>query len=190
MIRDPFDIHRRNLLQTTASRAAHNIRQTAAQVGANALDMSFSVPRNVPNFTGGNRDLEDNAWSSLRGAGARVQDRVTGIFDKETLPMYKDKPYSHTPSYRNRPWWRKKRVLGIIALAVLSLLHLTGLFSSSKPDPRPSKSWLSWMGTGTDDADWEKRRSHVVEAFEITWDAYEHYAWGRLPEGYAHRSSP
>ena len=181
MIRDPFDIHRKNIFQATAYRAANNIRQTAAQVGANALDMSFGVPRNVPNFNTGDRDLEDHAWSSLRGAGARVQDRVTGLFEKETLPMYKDKPSSYAPSYRRRPWWRKKRVFGTLVLTILSVLYLFGFFSSSSD--KPSRPAWSWMGLETDKVDWEERRGRVVEAFELSWDTYERYAWGRLLQG-------
>ena len=180
MIRDPFDIHRRNLIQATAAAASHtanNIRQTAAQVGA---DMSFTVPRRVPDFDDTDRALEDHAWSSLRGAGARVQGRVTGLFEAKSLPMYKDKPFTRTPSYRNRPLWRKKRTLGTLVLLVLSVLYFLGFFSSrSRSETRPSKSGWSWPRLDTGKADWDQRRQRVVEAFQLSWDAYERYAWGR-----------
>lgn len=181
MIRDPFDIHRKNIFKATATRAAHNIRQTATQVGANALDMSFNIPRNVPNFGNSDRDLEDTAWASLRGAGAKVQDRVTGLFDQESLPMYKDKPYAYTPSYRNRPIWRKKRFLASTALFAITILYYLGFLSSAESDPKATKSNSAWSWMGLPDkgkVDWNQRRERVVEAFQLSWDTYERYAWG------------
>lgn len=183
MLRDPFDIHRKNIFQVTANRAAQNIRDTAAQVGANALDMSFAVPRNVPDFGGPGREQEDNAWSSLRGAGARAKDRVNGMFDKDALPMYKDKPFTYTPSYRNRPWWKKKRMLSGIFTSVLFLVYMLGIFSEpqagqSNPSARPGWSWIGLSDSAGKDADWGERRERVVQAFEVSWDAYERYAWG------------
>ncbi|KAF4123429.1 mannosyl-oligosaccharide alpha-1,2-mannosidase [Geosmithia morbida] len=202
MIRDPFDIHRNNILRTTASRAVQNIREAATvaaqqatqaatqaanqatQAGADALDnmSSFSVPRNLPNFSGEGRDLEDSAWSALRGAGAKVQDRVTGMFDQESLPMYKDKPYSHVPSRRNRSWWRKKRILGSLVFTFVSVLYLFGFFSEESSEGRlrgssGKPSWSSWAALSSS-ADWDDRRQRVVEAFEVSWDAYERYAFG------------
>jgi endoplasmic reticulum Man9GlcNAc2 1,2-alpha-mannosidase len=186
MIRDPFDIHRKNTLRATALRAAQNIKDTAAHVGANALDMtSFSIPKNVPNFGNPDRDLEDRAWASLsgsRGIVGDVQSRVTSMFDKDTLPMYKDKPMGYAPSHRRRPWWKKKRTLAAFSLAVLTLLYLFGFFSSDgdlRPRPSSSNSGWSWMGSSQASADWDARRGRVVEAFELSWDAYERYAWGK-----------
>ncbi|PHH90115.1 hypothetical protein CDD83_4461 [Cordyceps sp. RAO-2017] len=182
MIRDPFDIHRKNAVQATALRAAQNIRDTAAQVGASALDMSFSVPKNVPNFAAPHRDLEDRAWKSVPRRGGilnEVQGRVAGLFENEELPMYKDKPYTYAPSMRRRPWWRRKRMLSIVALGVLALLYLKGFFSRHGGGPRSTSTW-SWMGLSQEGVadDWDKRRQHVVEAFELSWDAYERYGWG------------
>lgn len=179
MIRDPFDIHRKDIFKATASRAAQNIRETASRVGANALDMSFNIPRNVPNFADSSRDLEDHAWASIRGTGAKVQSRVNGLFDQESLPMYKDKPYSHMPSYKNRPLWRKKRFLGTVALGIVFVLYLCGLLPGSGSKSRSSKSAWPWASLA-DNVDWDERRQRVVEAFEVSWDAYEQYAWGRL----------
>jgi len=34
-------------------------------------------------------------------------------------------------------------------------------------------------GKAKNKADWLKRRERVVEAFELSWDAYERYAWGK-----------
>ncbi|PNY23600.1 alpha-1,2-Mannosidase [Tolypocladium capitatum] len=180
MIRDPFDIHRKNRFQAAGLRAAQDIRSTAAQVGASARDMSFSIPNNVPNFGAPHRDLEDRAWASVarRGGGGiikQVQGRMAGFFDQDELPMYKDKPYA---SMRRRPWWRRKRILGTIALGVLTLLCLMGLTGPGQR--RRSTSAWSWIGLSQEKgtANWDERRQHVVEAFELSWDAYERYAWG------------
>ncbi|UNI21173.1 Mannosyl-oligosaccharide 1,2-alpha-mannosidase [Purpureocillium takamizusanense] len=185
MIRDPFNIHGRNALKATVFRAAQDVKDKAAQVGASALDMSFSIPNNVPNFAAPHRDLEDRAWAAVarRGASAGgiisdVQGKVAGYFEQDELPMYKDKPYGYAPSMRRRRWWRRKRVLSSIALAVVGLLWLTGFFSHAKE--RKSTSAWSWIGINNERGkpNWDERRQHVVEAFELSWDAYERYAWG------------
>lgn len=190
MIRDPFDIHRKKAFGTTAFRAAQSVKETVVQAGTDALDMSFSVPRNLPNFNAAGRELEDRAWSSVSGSRStkskgimdEVQGRVTGLFDKNALPMYKDKPYLYAPSMRRRPWWRRKRILLSGALGFLYLLHLLGVFSSgptSANDEGHKAGWL-WDSAGQEKGkhDWNKRRELVVEAFQLSWDAYERYAWG------------
>ncbi|KND89430.1 Mannosyl-oligosaccharide 1,2-alpha-mannosidase [Tolypocladium ophioglossoides CBS 100239] len=183
MIRDPFDIHRKNRFQATTFRGAQNIRNTAAQAGVGALDMSFSIPNNVPNFGAPHRDLEDRAWAAVarRGGGGiinEVQGRVAGFFDQEELPMYKDKPYAYAPSMRRRTWWRRKRILGTIALGILTLLYLMRFIGPGQR--RKSTSAWSWIGLSQEkgSSNWDERRQHVVEAFELSWDAYERYAWG------------
>ncbi|GJN73287.1 mannosyl-oligosaccharide alpha-1,2-mannosidase [Purpureocillium lilacinum] len=185
MIRDPFNIHGRNALKANVFRAAQNVKEKAAQVGASALDMSFSIPNNVPNFAAPHRDLEDRAWAAVARRGASgggilsdVQGKVAGYFEQDELPMYKDKPYGYAPSMRRRRWWRRKRVLSSIALGILGLLWLTGFFSHAKK--RKSTSAWSWIGLSNErgKANWDERRQHVVEAFELSWDAYERYAWG------------
>ncbi|KAG9253250.1 glycoside hydrolase family 47 protein [Emericellopsis atlantica] len=125
--------------------------------------MAFNVPRHLPDFGSQNRDLEDHAWSSLRGAGAR------------------DKPFTYTPSYKNRPLWRKKRFFGGITMLVVFALYMLGFWSSPevKSKPATAKSAWSWIGmSNSDKVDWEERRQAVVEAFQVSWDAYERYAWG------------
>lgn len=173
MIRDPFNIHRKNTFKATTLQATQNTKKdTAAQDGANALAMSFSRPKNVPSFSNPQRDLEDRVWGS--GTSGRGYGKSGGA-----LPMYKDKPYSQSP---NRPLWRRKRAAGIAGLVVLSVLYLMGFLSSEKAADgsarkTTSRDW-SWMNEPREKADWEKRRGHVVEAFEESWDAYKRYAWG------------
>ncbi|KAI1243737.1 hypothetical protein MGN70_013603 [Eutypa lata] len=208
-VRDPFNLHRRSalsILQTTAARAAVGVTERAVEVGAHAiekskqavedldLDMSFSIPKNVPSFGNPQRVVEDHIWgnsavTSRVGAGARataasVQDRVGGLFDnKNTLPMYKDKPYSYPPSQRVKPLWRRKRVFGVV-FALLSLLYFLGVFqgrNEDKDDKSASPAFWGFLskdtGTGKK-VDWNMRREMVVDAFTLSWDAYERYAWG------------
>lgn len=96
--------------------------------------------------------------------------------------MYKDKPYAYAPSQRPRPLYRKKRVLGLLTLIVLGFLWYTGALSDHQERAATSLSQLGWLKTetkGVGHADWAKRRERVVEAFELSWDAYERHGWGK-----------
>ena len=209
-VRDPFDIHRRSalsILQTTAVRTAAAVTERAVEVGASGieksrqavkdLDMSFAVPKNVPSFANPQRIIEDHVWGNSAvharaGAGGRnpsanagilsgVQDRVGGLFEnKNTLPMYKDKPYAYPPSQRVRPLWRRKRVLGL-AFALLTILYFFGAFHRRTNDPVAASPPLwGWVKQDAGPkVDWDTRRAMVVDAFTRSWDAYERYAWGK-----------
>ena len=68
--------------------------------------------------------------------------------------------------------------LGITLL--LGIMYLNGAFSREKEGGRTSVwSLKSFTEAPRGKVDWEKRRQHVVEAFEQSWDAYERYAWGK-----------
>ncbi|OAA59011.1 mannosyl-oligosaccharide alpha-1,2-mannosidase [Niveomyces insectorum RCEF 264] len=174
-------------------------------------DMSFAVPRNVPSFTNPQRQAEDHLWAAAaapRGGGGGggsgggsskggILNGVGGFLDAATggsgggggggrnsyaLPMYKDKPYGYPPSQRRRPVYRRKRVLALLALAVLALLYYRGWFGAHNAARTPLRPW-GWLNSKDDRTrggrvDWLKRRERVVEAFELSWDAYERYAWG------------
>ena len=97
--------------------------------------------------------------------------------------MYKDKP--HYPARRRRGLLQKKRTWGVTLLLLMVLLWWVG------PIRRPGKlkdnvgkkgsdawSWLQRDGSGSKSIDWEDRRERVREAFIISWDGYEKYAWG------------
>ncbi|KAI0124648.1 family 47 glycosyl hydrolase [Xylariales sp. AK1849] len=184
VIRDPFDIHRNkksalSILRTTATRAAVGITEKAVEASINVVElakeeMAFAIPKNMPSFSNPNRALEDRHW----GSGPASIGSHFGTRNSQSLPMYKDKPYAYPPSQRSRPIWRRKRVAGVLSI-LLSLLYYLGAFSShhNSVAERPSWSWLK----GPDQekkADWPKRRERVVEAFELSWDAYDRYAWG------------
>ena len=103
-----------------------------------------------------------------------------GFFEKNNdLPMYKDKPYSYASSRRRQPAWRQKRVVGIATAFVILVLYLLGVFSSSAPAKKETKSsWFFFQGKDNSGADWLDRRESVKKAFTLSWDAYERHGWG------------
>lgn len=156
--------------------------------------MSFTVPRNVPSFTGPSRKVEDHPWApsgmasrTARDAGSGgflhgVQGRMESLFDaRAALPMYKDKPYTYTASRRIQPIWRRKRVLGFFGgVLLLIIMWLNGAFGIERAGGKTSV-WSIASLTETynyGEPNWEARRRHVVRAFEESWSAYEKYAWG------------
>jgi mannosyl-oligosaccharide alpha-1,2-mannosidase len=200
-VRDPFDLHRSpafNIIRGTARQAAAHVSQRVREAGAQAIEAgtqaletgkqavedmsSFSIPKNAPSFTDPQREMENRAWGAS-GMTARsthvhtnggvisgMQDKVGTFFEKNRdLPMYKDKPYSYASSRRRQPLWRKKRVLGIGAVFVVFVLYLLGFFDWN---------WKPRAETGPQ-IDWLGRRERVKEAFTLSWDAYDRYAWGK-----------
>lgn len=189
VVRDPFNIHSKgpsavSILRTTATRAAIGITEKAVEVGINAIEqgkktaeeMAFQLPKNVPSFSNPQRALEDQHW----GSGTSSISSRFGAKGSQSLPMYKDKPYSYPPSQRSRAAWRRKRVVGVFFF-VFALLYYLGAFSSNHDTKsrRPSWSWLKSSESEKKNVDWSKRRERVAEAFELSWDAYHRYAWGK-----------
>ncbi|KAI0025590.1 glycoside hydrolase family 47 protein [Xylariomycetidae sp. FL0641] len=204
MIRDPFNLHRKSALsilettRLTATRAAADLTDRAVEASSNALekgkkavdelDMSFQIPKNVPSFTDPRRLAEDHIWGNTaavpRGPnkGNIVADLQDRLFDtnRNSLPMYKDKPYAYPPSHRARPLWRRKRSAAFLLL-LLALLYYFGAFGRNHDTAASSSSLLSWLSAAPDSAsaaNWDERREHVVEAFTLSFDAYSRYAWG------------
>jgi len=203
-VRDPFNLHWSpafNILRGTATQAA-NVTLRVREAGAQAYDsgkqvvedMSFSIPQNIPSFTAPQRELENRVWGAS-GVTARsathsnggvineMQSRVGGFFDhgRGDLPMYKDKPYSYTSSRRQRSMWRRKRSIGIGALLIFIVLYYFSFFSSDlegAEKPKENWSWLQSSEKGVPMVNWLERREKVKEAFTLSWDAYERYAWG------------
>ncbi|KAH8737117.1 glycoside hydrolase family 47 protein [Ilyonectria robusta] len=166
MIRDPFNLHRSNsAFKPTSPRPGPNQRDEPSRAVANDFEMSFSMPKNLPAFANPQRDLEDRVW----GSGARSG-------HSKGLPMYKDKPYGRLPSHT--PFWKRKRVVGLAAI-VFFVLYWRGFFSLGTSKQDAPKDW-SWMSFSKEEkvADWNERREHVVDAFELSWDSYKRYAWG------------
>jgi len=184
----------RRVLETGANTIINSSRQLAE-------DMSFSIPDNIPSFNNPQRELENRAWGSSGvtarsasgyGGGSGMHDKLGRYFERnksyfegnKDLPLYKDKPYySSATSRRRRPLWRRRRVIALVGLFVMFVLYLFGVWGHNEGGQKPKKpkdSW-SWLG-GSDRSgskiDWLDRRERVVEAFTLSWDAYERYAWG------------
>ncbi|KAL9597052.1 MAG: hypothetical protein Q9179_004409, partial [Wetmoreana sp. 5 TL-2023] len=139
--------------------------------------MSFSASMNV---NGHHRN-----WSSSGQTGytrSNIGAKLDGYFDKKELPMYKDKPYNYATS-RRQPLYRKWRFTIGVLLLLTGLLYWVGIFSPTKATAkvkdtsRSTWSWLNNKPSGTD-VDWNERREKVKEAFILSWDGYEKYAWG------------
>jgi hypothetical protein len=193
--RDPFNLRSKSaspsafaLLQSAAQKTAQHSSQAlastkqAVEATKQAIqdsDMSFAVPRNVPNFENAQRRFEDNVWS-----------KVTG--NEKGLPMYKDKPSGKTHAYGvkgRRGFMRSRKGVGLAAVVVLGLLYWFG-WSSSPADLTDSagktadkgSSWSGSAGTATggkkSKVDWEKRKEEVKNAFLLSWKAYEKHGWG------------
>jgi hypothetical protein len=206
-VRDPFNLRRSNaltILQGNATRAAINLTQKALESGAQAIesgrqaveDMSgFSIPKNVPSFTDPQRELENRVWGASgvtarsngyapsSGVMSDMQEKMGGFFEKNRdLPMYKDKPFSYASSRRNRPLWRRKRLLALAGLLIMFVLYLMGFVGGNEePSTKPKKGGLTVLWGGDKKSakpDWLGRREMVVDAFKLSWDAYERYAWG------------
>ncbi|KAF2099205.1 family 47 glycosyl hydrolase [Rhizodiscina lignyota] len=206
--RDPFNLRRsaagpspalsplQSLLQNSAARAVDISRDFSRQVaeqgkqaleqGKQALEqgMSFSMPRNVPNFQDPARGYEDRAWS---GSGSSRFPSVSigghGAASSKGLPMYKDKPYNYAASGRRPGWFRKRRLLALVGLVILGWVWWQGaLFGARSPAEKGFEAaWKFWgKGTGGSggDVDWLERRERVKDAFKLSWAAYEQYAWG------------
>ncbi|CAK7234187.1 mannosyl-oligosaccharide alpha-1,2-mannosidase [Sporothrix curviconia] len=197
-----------NVLETAATAANAAVEAATADTppttsrNAPHEDMAFSVPRNVPSFTDPQRQAEDRFWAAAtaprgRAGGNSSNSRAKGIIggvndlldaatggrNRQSLPMYKDKPYGYPASHRARPLYRRKRVLGFLLFVLLTILYYRGWFDQHKERvAQPLRGWSGWLSK--DDkprgrVDWNSRRERVVEAFELSWDAYERYAWGQ-----------
>lgn len=152
--------------------------------------MSFNVPNNVPSFTNPQRDLEDRLWpssgvSSRRAAG-NIGAKVGGLLHPErtSLPMYKDKPYGYPASQRAGPVYRRKKAVGFFFLVLVGFMWYFGALSGHQEKVRGRVKGWGWLkedkGKAKSKADWSRRRERVVEAFELSWDAYARYAWGEF----------
>lgn len=191
-----------NAIESAATAAANVANQqsssfTSQQDTHRDDDMAFNIPKNVPSFTNPQRQAEDQFWAAATGrkqpstTSARgIMGGVGSLIDsatggsgggRQSLPMYKDKPYGYPSSQRSRPWLRRKRVIALIVMVLLSIFYYRGWFDKHA-ERVPLRSWSSWLSKEEKSGrrvDWLSRRERVVEAFELSWDAYERYAWGQ-----------
>jgi endoplasmic reticulum Man9GlcNAc2 1,2-alpha-mannosidase len=152
----------------------------------------FSIPRNVPSFTNPQRELENRVWAASgmttkptsgynSGGSGGVQSRIGGYFGKnKDLPMYKDKPFLYATARRYRPFWKQKRIYVLVGVFIVFILYLLGFRGSDDALLRDKSGWKLSQTEKLGKINWPSRRERVVEAFKLSWDAYERYAWGML----------
>ena len=201
-VRDPFNRSRAfNIIRGTAIQTASRVVEASTQaldsgkkiVEEVVEDMSgYALPSNgsystVPrepdnrNWGGSGLTSRSSAPHSNGGMMGNVQDTVEGFFKegKGDLPMYKDKPYA--ASRRHRPIWKQKKTWagsGILTIMLLWFLGFFGTSSGDAPREKTTWSWLSRTEKSGSKINWNERREHVKDAFVLSWDAYERYAWG------------
>ncbi|RKU42314.1 mannosyl-oligosaccharide alpha-1,2-mannosidase [Coniochaeta pulveracea] len=149
--------------------------------------MSFNIPKNVPAFSNPQRQLEDHFWPSSGTATSRAstfKSKVGGLIqhsDKNSLPMYKDKPADFYAPRRRSPFRTKRIMMLITALVLTGIWFFAPGLDDHKERAREKVGGLGWLKKDVkakSKADWRKRQDRVVEAFELSWDAYSRYAWG------------
>ena len=111
-----------------------------------------------------------------------IGQKLEGFFDNRRLPMYKDKPYSYAAPRRKPPLYKQWRLMLGIFLGLAALFYLFGASTSQTWRSRGKKiegSGLGWLRRpDLVSVDWDERRERVKEAFILSWDGYEKYAWG------------
>ncbi|KAL9131842.1 MAG: hypothetical protein Q9217_000288 [Psora testacea] len=112
--------------------------------------------------------------------GASIGGKIDQFFDQRQLPMYKDKPYNYSASRRIVPVYRRWRLVGGVLLTLLGLIYWLGFSSTPVETKEQGKSKGLWRWAGKSDTSviWNSRREKVKEAFMLSWDGYEQYAWG------------
>ena len=160
--------------------------------------MSLSQRSHVEDFLGSSGQPQPRSQNGHANGGLGF--KLESLIDKKELPMYKDKPYNYAGSRRYTPFYKQKRVISGALLVVIGLAYWFGFRSPSTGSPstvKPklrdtNKSAWNWLSSPAASApvDWDDRRERVKEAFILSWDGYEQYAWGTLSTIGAKLSKP
>ncbi|KAK5164146.1 mannosyl-oligosaccharide alpha-1,2-mannosidase [Saxophila tyrrhenica] len=194
-----------SILQSRASNLGEHLARganKAAEVGRNVLqevsnEAAASMSSYAPNFQNGPTQRHPEQWQSAQSkyapstssSGNGISETVSGLFGgekKDGLPMYKDKPFSYPGSRRKVAWWKQKRTVAAVltTFAVISwwfgiLSPLSYFTRDEAPATQKTESKTSWFGGGGGAAlDWNSRAQKVKEAFKLSFDGYNKYAWG------------
>ncbi|KAF2263624.1 seven-hairpin glycosidase [Lojkania enalia] len=177
--RDPFNLRKSTapsaftLLQNAATKTIESGSQAieSTKQALQDTDMSFAVPRNIPNFENAQRRFEDNVWGKFTG-------------NEKGLPMYKDKPANYG-GRSGRPWLRRKRNLGLLVLLVFGFFYWVGWLGRGRVKDDGYKivsddkgNWGIVGGSKGGKIDWESRKEAVKDAFLLSWKGYEAHGWG------------
>lgn len=214
--RDPFSIRRTSPASSLLRTSAQTLSQTtqraitatetfvensrkalaptdAAGSTSTTTNMStYGLPNGAASQweTSTNRARFHHNDSSSEGFGEKVTSMFTGQ-RRDSLPMYKDKPYGYVgPGGRRHlpPWARKKRTLGglLAGLALVSwwfgilspLSWVVGSGSKSGSQTSASRQNSGGWFSGKEAVNWDERAERVKGAFKISWAGYEKYGWG------------
>ena len=135
--------------------------------------MSFTLPKNVPSFDDNQRNYENIYWSRFQ-KGTGFSNTTGRLFESQTLPLYKDKPYQ---PLRKRSFWLRKRFLLGASLGLLLLFRILPNGQTTKAN----NGWTSWAifkKPAASGVAWTEKMDAVKAALELSWDGYERYAWG------------
>ena len=215
MNRDPFNIRRSPLpafqllrngadtIQRTASQASQRIVSAIGESDdlgqkkkiddepkilledSSASTMSYALPQNGP--TQRHPDQWSRAGQNGHSEGG-IGEKMNNMFNgerRDSLPMYKDKPFGYPGSSR-RSAWKKKRTVGLVLGTLAGLSWWFGVLSplsylsgdgETKTSSSSSSSW-TLFGSSKPTTNWDERAQSVREAFQLSWTGYEKYAWG------------
>jgi endoplasmic reticulum Man9GlcNAc2 1,2-alpha-mannosidase len=205
--RDPFNLRTTSgpaisILQSRASTIGQSIARStnrATEIGRVVYqevknEAAASMSSYAPNFQqNGPTQRHPDQWQSARSQYAEdgvsssngVGEKVAGFFGgerKDSLPMYKDKPFGHGPSRRKGAWYKQRRTVAgvLVSLAVFSwwfgILSPLSYFTAGGQDSKgKSKAWLDF---GSKSGDWDLKAEKVKEVFKISFNDYEKHAWG------------
>ena len=143
----------------------------------NNAGYSDFVPRAANGSWAGSRIPAQNGHT-----GNGISQKLEDFFDNRQLPMYKDKPYSYAASTRKPPLYRRWQIILGAMLVISGLSYTLGLFTPTRVKRgayEPGKIDLSQLMPGLTAVEWEERRERVRDAFILSWDGYERYAWGK-----------
>ena len=204
--RDPFGLRKptnsspaTNIFRSTVTVLEHKTRdlaergrQSLAQsVDSASIAMSSYAPpngtthRHAEHWHSAQSRHTEQSYTNSNGGG--ITEKVSEFFaseKKDSLPMYKDKPYAY-PGRRKKQWWQQRRYVAgaLVSLAVISwwfgILSPLSYFTSRGGEvatPQKSKS-KSWFSSGQA-IDWDVRAEKVRETFKTSFAGYEKHAWG------------
>ena len=205
--RDPFGVRNpsglpHSFLQSRSPRLGDHNAQTPTRpveggtdAGDNGAATILGMSSYAPNLQNGAVHRNPDVWQSSQSRYGStsyshtndISEKVSGFFGadrKDSLPMYKDKPYDY-PARRKGRWYRQKRTVAIAltSLALISwwfgiLSPLSYFMSDDDRVPVKQKSKSSWFGGKVSAAEWESRAEKVKDAFKLSFHGYEKYAWG------------
>lgn len=118
-----------------------------------------------------------------------IYQKLTGFFDGDRLPMYKDKPYFAPRRTGPRRRWSLLLYLMGLCTVVFLLYHTDYLsvwrsYDENLSEDKGLELWKWTQSLNESDhlegkPDWAWRRQKVRDAVIVSWEGYENEAWGK-----------